>query len=67
MTPAMVLGTLARLGGRIGRVYLVGCEPGVIDEGIGLSDAVAGAVDRAVDEVLEVLDLLALTTVGKEA
>jgi len=67
MTPAMVLGTLAHLGGRVERVYVVGCEPEVIDEGIGLSETVAGAVDRAVAEVLEVLGRIALTTVGKEA
>jgi hydrogenase maturation protease len=67
MTPATVLGTLAQLGGRLERVYVVGCEPEVIDEGIGLSTTVAGAVDRAVDEVLAVLDLLPLTPVGKEA
>ena len=56
MTPATVLGTLAHLGGRVERVLVVGCQPAVIDEGIGLSPPVAAAVDRAVDEVLDVLD-----------
>jgi len=53
MTPATVLSTLAALGGAGGRILIVGCEPERIDEGIGLSPAVAGAVDRAVRLVLE--------------
>ena len=36
-------------------MLVVGCQPAVIDEGIGLSAPVAAAVDRAVDAVLEVL------------
>ena len=36
-------------------MLVVGCEPSVIDEGIGLSAPVAAAVDRAVDAVLEAL------------
>jgi len=49
MSPDVVLGTLARLGGRIGRVVVVGCQPGSLADGIGLSPAVAAAVDPAVD------------------
>ncbi len=65
MQPAMVLATLTKLGGRVGRVLVVGCEPAVIEERMGLSEPVAAAVDRGADVVVELLtDLLA--TVGKE-
>ncbi len=49
MSPGVVLGTLAGLGGRVERVLVVGCQPATLDEGIGLSPAVAAAVDRAVE------------------
>ena len=62
MTPASVLASLGRLGGRVDRVLLVGCQPGTVDEGIGLSSPVAAAVERAVEEVVRMLEL---TTVGK--
>ena len=55
MSPAVVLGLLAGLGGRVGRVLVVGCEPAVIDVGMGLSPPVAAAVDAAVGLVEEVL------------
>ncbi|MDI5970681.1 hydrogenase maturation protease [Streptomyces sp. SL13] len=60
MTPDAVLALLDTLsagtgGERPGRVRVVGCEPACLDEGIGLSDPVAGAVDRAVDVVLRLL------------
>ena len=55
MSPAVVLATLASLGGEIGRVLVVGCEPSVIEEGIGLSDPVSAAVDSAVEAVHEAL------------
>jgi hydrogenase maturation protease len=54
MSPAVVLALLASLGGHVDRVLVVGCEPSVIEEGIGLSAPVASAVDRAVEAVLEV-------------
>ena len=38
MNPAVVLGDARRrMGGEVGRVLVVGCQPSVIDEGIGLS------------------------------
>ena len=55
MNPAVVLGMLSSLGGRVDRVLVVGCQPSVIEEGIGLSSPVAAAVDPAVDAVLEAL------------
>lgn len=48
MSPQVVLATLARLGGSLERVVVVGCQPSNLEEGIGLSPPVAGAVDAAV-------------------
>ena len=55
MEPGSVLGMLAQLGGRVDRVLVVGCEPVSLDEGIGLSRPVAGAVDHAVDAVIHLV------------
>jgi hydrogenase maturation protease len=49
MSPGVVLGMLAGLGGSVERVVVVGCEPATLDEGIGLSPAVAAAVEPAVE------------------
>jgi hydrogenase maturation protease len=43
------------LGGRIGDVLIVGCEPADVAEGIGLSAPVALAVDEAVGLVRRLL------------
>ncbi len=59
MSPDVVLGTLARLGGSVGRIVIVGCQPADLREGIGLSPAVAAVVDDAADLCLEVLDAVA--------
>jgi hydrogenase maturation protease len=64
MTPATVLGMLRGLGGRVGRIYVVGCQPATLEEGIGLSPAVAAAVD---DAVAAVTDLVADLRAGAEA
>jgi hydrogenase maturation protease len=55
MNPAVVLGMLAGLGGEVGRVVIVGCQPEVIEEGIGLSAPVTAAIDRAITAVTEVV------------
>ena len=55
MTPATVLGNLAHLGGHVDRVLVVGCQPAIIEERIGLSEPVAAAVDRAVDDVMQLI------------
>ncbi len=65
MTPAVVLGTLDRLGGTIDRVLVIGCEPAVITARTGLSPSVAAAIPMAVDLVAEVLDDV-LAPAGKE-
>jgi hydrogenase maturation protease len=47
MDPEMVLGMLKDLGGKVGRIVIVGCEPAEIDERMGLSEVVEPAVDEA--------------------
>jgi hydrogenase maturation protease len=60
MDPTAVFASLKALGGRAPYTIVVGCEAGSVDEGIGLTDAVAGAVPRAIHTVAEVVaDLLA--------
>ncbi len=61
MDPETVLRSITALaretgGQRVGRVLVVGCEPANVSEGIGLSPAVAAAVDGAATMVLDVLD-----------
>jgi len=55
MDPGTVLATLDRLGGTVGRILVVGCEPLAVDEGLGLSEPVAAAIDAAADLVLELV------------
>lgn len=49
MSPDVVLGTLAHLGGTLERTYVVGCQPADTTEGIGLTPGVAAAVNKAAD------------------
>jgi hydrogenase maturation protease len=55
MNPTSVLASLGTLGGRLPRTFVVGCEPGDVGEGIGMTPAVAGAVDRALAAVRELI------------
>ena len=55
MSPTVVFDMLAGLGGHVDRIFIVGCQPLRVDEGIGLSAPVAAAVDRAVEAVVELL------------
>lgn len=49
MNPMTVLQLIQALGGRTGKLYLVGCEPGVLEtDEIGLSPSVRAAVPQAV-------------------
>ncbi|WP_397448604.1 hydrogenase maturation protease [Pseudomonas sp. NA-150] len=63
MDPASVLRFIASLGQRHPRVWIVGCQPQYLggEQGhMGLSDAVAQAIEKAVAEVLALLsDLVA--------
>jgi hydrogenase maturation protease len=65
MDPASVLALLDSLAAGVGvsrpvdRVLVVACEPGRVDEGIGLSEPVAAVVDRAAQAVVDLVgDLL---------
>ncbi len=49
MNPEVVLSTLSWLGGSVDKVFIVGCQPADLQEGMGLSPAVALAVDDAVE------------------
>ena len=54
MDPETVLRFIKIMGSWPGKVVLVACEPQTIEEmGVGLSDVVEEAVDRAVDLVIE--------------
>ena len=48
MQPDVVFGVLDMLGAQPGRILVVGCEPASVEEGMGLSEPVAAAVDAAV-------------------
>ncbi|KOS55761.1 hydrogenase maturation protease [Rhodococcus rhodochrous] len=52
MDPAAVFASLAALGGQAPPTVVVGCQVAAVEEGIGLSPAVAAAVGPAVDAVL---------------
>ena len=59
MDPHTVLRFVNAFGGFSGRVVVIGCEPGQVDEvGLGLTPAVEQAVERAVGMVLEAIDEL---------
>lgn len=60
MDPGSVLAGLGSLGGRLPRTVVVGCQVADVSEGIGLSAPVAGAVDRAVTTVRDLLDALSV-------
>jgi hydrogenase maturation protease len=59
MDPQTVLRFVKSLGAWPGKVVVIACEPAEVEEmGFGLSDGVAGAVDGAVDLVLETIETL---------
>lgn len=55
MHPEAVLGLLHTLGGSVGKVVVVGCEPADVTERMGLSEPVERAVDEAVELVVSLL------------
>jgi hydrogenase maturation protease len=55
MDPAAVFASLKALGSRPPFTIVIGCEAGSIDDGIGLTDAVAAAVPQAIHTVSEVV------------
>lgn len=55
MTPDAILALVPTLGGTLGRVVVVGCEPSDVGPGMQLSDPVAAAVPEAVRLVGELI------------
>ncbi|MQA13518.1 MAG: hydrogenase maturation protease [Pseudonocardiaceae bacterium] len=55
MAPDAVLALLDNLGGSAGRTLLVGCQPATTEEGMGLSETVAAALEQAVEMVKDLL------------
>jgi hydrogenase maturation protease len=51
LTPASVIAWLRRVGGRCGRIVVVGCEPESVEESMGLSAPVAASVEGAVEMI----------------
>jgi len=59
MDPQTVLRFVKSVGAWPGRVVVIACEPGNVEEmGWGLSEQVSGAVERAVDLVVETVEEL---------
>jgi hydrogenase maturation protease len=56
LDPASVLRLVRHLGGRLDRVFVVGCEPQRTEECIGLSAPVERAVDEAARMVRKLVD-----------
>ena len=55
LTPGGVMSKVSTLGGAVDRILVVGCQPEVLDDGIGLSPAVQAAVQPAADLVRDVV------------
>lgn len=64
MDPGAVLSGVVSLGGTLPPTVVVGCEPATVDDGIGLSPAVAGAVPGAVRAVLDLVNADVPATAG---
>jgi hydrogenase maturation protease len=67
LDPESVFALLERLGGRVERIFTVGCEPEQICERIGLSARVAAAVPPAVQAVRDLVARLAFSQVASAA
>jgi hydrogenase maturation protease len=55
LAPDGVLALVPMLGGTLGRVMVIGCEPATITPAIGLSQPVAGNVEKAAQIVTEIV------------
>ena len=59
MDPATMLRFVSAIGGFSGKIVVIGCEPGEVDEvGLGLTPPVEGAVERALELVRETIETL---------
>jgi len=66
LPPGGALELVPTLGGHVDRILVVGVQPASLEEGIGLSASVAGAVRPAADLVLDVVGReLARTETGE--
>lgn len=66
MDPAAVFASLHALGGRPPYTVVIGCEVACVEEGIGLSGAVAAAVPDAVRAVEDLVAKLSARTTARE-
>lgn len=66
LDPVAVMGLLTGLGGSVGRMLVVGCQPADVQEQMGLSAPVAAAVDDAIRVVEELVQQHLSEYVGKE-
>lgn len=55
MAPVSVLASLSQLGGTLPTTYVIGCQPADVGEGMGLTPAVAAAVEPAAALVLDLV------------
>jgi hydrogenase maturation protease len=56
LSPGGVMTLVPTLGGSVDRIVVVGCQPGSLEEGIGLTAQVRAAVEPAADLVGRVVD-----------
>ncbi|HEV8063934.1 MAG TPA: hydrogenase maturation protease [Acidimicrobiales bacterium] len=64
LDPVSVLNMLRNMGGSVGRTVVIGCEPAVISECMGLSPPVEQAVALAASLALETASAMAAELVG---
>ncbi|HSE71182.1 MAG TPA: hydrogenase maturation protease [Nocardioidaceae bacterium] len=55
LTPGGVMDLVPTLGGSVERILVVGCQPGSLEDGIGLTEEVRAAVEPAAAMVHEVV------------
>ena len=66
LDPVAVIGLLTGLGGSVGRMLVVGCQPATMEEQMGLSAPVEAAVDEAIKVVEELVQQHLSAYVSKE-
>lgn len=57
MEPGSMLAMLDLLGGKVEKVLVVACEPQDVSEGIGLTAPIEAAVPRAIEMVMELVEM----------
>jgi hydrogenase maturation protease len=68
MDPETVLRFVKYVGGWPGRVFVVACEPEIVEDvGFGLSDAVSGSLAKAAEVVLDTVAELQAGTESRDA